>query len=131
MTKSRKALPLLALLAATPAVAQPVDAERLVEAQREALRASMRLDCPAAGENDEIVVCGSRDEDRDQRLPLPVPREPRAADRAAGEQRAALDIDSSRCTAVGRAQQCNGGLDMIGIGFAIARAIGAAIADPD
>jgi hypothetical protein len=131
MTKSRKALPLLALLAATPAIAQPIDAARLVEAQRESLRESMRLDCPAVGETDEIIVCGSREEDRSQRLPLAVLREPRAADRAAGEQRAALDIDSSRCTAVGRAQQCNGGLDMIGIGFAIARALGAAIAEPD
>jgi hypothetical protein len=125
------ALGLLFLLAATSAEAQPVDTDRLVEAQREALRSAMRLDCPPAVERDEIVVCGSRDPDSDQRLPLPVQREPRAADRAAGEQRAALDIDSSRCTAVGRAQQCNGGLDVIGIAFTVARVIARAAANRD
>ncbi|WP_206185339.1 hypothetical protein [Sphingosinicella sp. CPCC 101087] len=124
--------PWLALLVlASPAGAQPVDVDGLVAAQRETLRSAMRLDCPPAGADEEIVVCGSRDPGREHRLPLPVAREPRAGDRAAGEQRAALDIDSSRCTPVGRAQQCSGGLDVIGIAFTMARALGQALADED
>jgi hypothetical protein len=122
---------LLLLAAATAAPAQPADPEGLIAAQRDALRQAMRLDCPPAGADEEIIVCGSRDADRAQRLPLPVEREPRAADQAAGEQRAALAIDTSRCTPVGRAQQCTSGLDMIGIGFAIARAVAQALADRD
>jgi hypothetical protein len=121
---------LLLMMIASPGGAQPIDPERLIEAQRDSLRSAMRLDCPPAG-TEEIVVCGSREQGREHRLPLPAPREATAADRAAGEQRAALDIDTSRCTPVGRAQQCSGGLDVIGIAFTVARAIGQAIAEED
>jgi hypothetical protein len=44
---------------------------------------------------------------------------------------AALAIDTSRCTTVGRDSQCTSGLDVIGIGVAIARAIVQAAANRD
>ena len=92
----------------------------------------MRLDCPPAADDEEIIVCGSRAEDNDRhRLPLAAQPQPGAADRAGGEQRAALAIDSSRCTTVGRDQSCGGGLDVIGIGFAVARAVAQALANRD
>ena len=123
---------LAAALIAAPAGAQQLDAGGLVETQREALRTALRIACPPPEEEGEIVVCGTREErDRRHRLPPSPGAYPAAADRAGGEQRAALAIDSGRCTAVGRDQQCNRGLDMIGIGFAIARAVAQAIANRD
>jgi hypothetical protein len=123
---------LLFALAAAPALAQDPGAEAAISGQRAVLREAMRLDCPPAEDADEIVVCGSRDEEnRRNRLPLAVGPPPGAADRAGGEQRAAMAIDSSSCTTVGRDQRCNGGLDMIGIGFTIARAIAQAIVNDD
>jgi hypothetical protein len=130
MTKSRMALALalLALPAVAPAqIPAPADP---VAAQRNALRVAMGLDCPAGGE-EEIVVCGSRSEERRQRVPMPFPRTPGPADRDGGEQLAAMTIGDDRCSPVGRDQQCNGGLDVIGIGFTIARAVVRAIADRD
>ena len=123
---------LIALLAA-PVNAQSSSAiDQAIADQRTGLRAQLRLDCPRPEDDEEIVVCGSREEqDRRYRLP-PVEGAPQgAADRAGGEQRAALAIDSSTCTTVGRDQQCNGGLDMIGIGFTIARAIAQAIVEDE
>jgi hypothetical protein len=129
VAKSRIAPGLLAaLLAAAPAGAQQ-SADQAIAAQRSGLRQALRLDCPR-GEDDEILVCGSREEERRQRLP-PIEPAPSAADRAGGEQRAALATDTSRCTAVGRDQSCTRGLDMVGIGFAIARAVVQAIANRD
>ena len=119
---------LIALIAA-PAGAQQT-ADQAIAAQRSGLREALRLDCPPAADDEEIVVCGTRDEASRQRL-TPVEQSRGAGDRAGGEQRAALAIDTSSCTAVGRDQQCSGGLDMIGIGFTIARAILRAVASPD
>jgi hypothetical protein len=131
MTKSRTVLALLLSLVSAPAIALPAGADQALDAQRSGLRTMMRLDCPPAADDEEIVVCGSRDEDRRQRLPLAIAPAPRAADRAGGEQRAALAAAVDPCTPVGRDQQCNGGLDLIGIGFTIARAIARAIARGD
>lgn len=116
------------LIAAAPAHAQADEAEALIERQRSELRAALRLDCPQSGNDNEVIVCGTREPDQRERLePIAPPRS--AADRAGGEQRAAMAVGSSTCTPVGRDQRCNGGLDMIGIGFAIARAIGQALAN--
>ena len=42
-----------------------------------------------------------------------------------------MDAGSERCSAVGRDQQCGGGFDMIGIGFAIVRGIAQALVNRD
>jgi hypothetical protein len=81
------------------------------------------VSCPRAV-GDEIVVCGRREEEEARRFRVePTPYQPTAADRAGGAQRDALAIDTSRCTTVGRAQQCGGGLDILGIGATIIRGI--------
>lgn len=119
------------LCAAAPANAAP-EPDSLVERQREQLRAALRLDCPASGP-DEIIVCGAREQpsqDR-HRLNLAPSTPPGPAHRAGGEQRDALAIDTSRCTPVGRDQVCTSGLNMIGIGFAVARAIANALEQRD
>ncbi|MGQ0588770.1 MAG: hypothetical protein ACT4N8_04455 [Sphingosinicella sp.] len=111
--------------------APPADPAALIEAQRRELLATIRPACPAAGPDAEIVVCGRRDEDR-YRVPVTVaPGSAPAAAGAGGEQRAALAIDTSRCTTVGRDAQCTGGLDAIGIGTALVRAVGQALANRD
>jgi len=134
MTKSRTALrpcaALIPFIAATSASAQPVDPQALIEAQRRELRTSLNPGCPANINPDEIVVCGTRNDERHRVPPQEVPGAIANGDRAAGAQRAALGADDQRCTAVGRAQQCNGGLNMIAIGETLVRAIDA-IADPD
>ena len=124
------AAPVLGLLALPDgALAQAI--EDPVEAQRAEVRAIVRPECPRGGPDDEIVVCGRRD---DQRYRVPtqfVPGSIPAGARAGGEQRAAMAANDQRCSPVGRDQQCNGGLDVIGIGFTIARAIGQALARRD
>jgi hypothetical protein len=131
MAKSRTAPFLFLLLVPAPAVAQTAPPDELVEAQRRQLREAIRADCPPAGDSDEIVVCGSRGEDR-HRLPLPAgPGSSLAANRAGGEQRAALGIDSSRCSTVGPNPQCTQGLDVIGIAFTVARAVAQALIKRD
>ena len=139
MTKSRTArfrflAACVALALPASALAQavePPDPAALIEAQRRELLGTIRPACPAAGSNDDIVVCGRRDEDR-YRVPLAiVPSGAPAGAGAGGEQRAALGIDSSRCATVGRDQQCTGGLNMVGIGMALVRAVGQALANRD
>ena len=132
MAKSRIALWLVAGLIAAPLRAQPDPAEALVERQRAELRAALRLDCRRPGDDSEIVVCGSREPDRQHRLEPSEPTgPPRAADQAGGEQRAAMAAGASTCTPVGRDQRCTGGLDVIGIGFTIARAVAQALMNRD
>ena len=122
---------LAAVLAAAPAGAQPTTIEQLIERQRAEVEAAVRPACDRGSGEDEIVVCGAReDEGRYRVQPLAMPGESPGR-RAGGEQRAALAIDSSPCTAVGRDQRCNGGLDLIGIGFTIARAVAQALANRD
>jgi hypothetical protein len=111
------------------ALAQAV--EDPIEAQRAELRAVVRPACPTPGAGEEIVVCGRRDDRRYRIAPQFVPGSTPARDRAGGEQHAAMAANSQRCTPVGRDQQCAGGLDVIGIGFTIARAVGQALTRGD
>ena len=120
MTKSRTALFALAALAASPATAQPAaDAPPSFS-----VHDLIQRQCPAGG--DEITVCGRRERPERYRLPLPVAATPSPRDRAGGEQRTALAIDTSRCTAVGRDQNC-GSVDFLGMGLMIVREIIAGI----
>lgn len=125
MTLSRSAarLSILIAIGAPAAAAQPGAPEDPVGRQREELREAIFPPCPRPV-GSEIVVCGRREEEeaRAHRLPA-LPGTPGAADRAGGEQRDALAIDSSRCTTVGRHQQCSGGLDLLGIGVTVVRAL--------
>jgi hypothetical protein len=127
----RTTAPLLILLAVPgPGLAQAIDDP--VEAQRAELRAVIRPVCPRGGAEEEIVVCGRRDDsDRYRLAPQIVPVSTPAGARAGGEQRAAMAANDQRCSTVGRDQQCSGGLDVIGIGFTIARAVAQAIARGD
>lgn len=132
MTKSRIAL---LLLAAAPAAAPeaafgqspapPATAEEALAAGQAIVRDTVRPDCTRGGE--EILVCGRRDEDARHRLPLRAEPPPRAADRAAGEQMAAVELDTSRCTAVGQNPQCGGGLPVIPIALWVVEAVAKAL----
>ena len=135
MALSRMVPGLAALLLAAPASALPVGDYRLPPSPRSPRAAPAELqlelrDCPVAAD-DEIVVCGDRREDARHRLPLPLEREPGAADRAGGEQMAALNAGTGRCSTTGPHVQCAGGLDLIGIAFQIARALLQARANRD
>ena len=112
---SRMALPLLLLLTPTPTVAQTAD---------QALATTRRLTgidadgCPAARDPDEILVCGSRPDDRAQRLPYPAERGPRDAPRhATGEIAAASSapIRTGHCGAI-RGEVCFGGVGLVSAG---------------
>ena len=129
---SRTAPWLLLVVAGAPAAAQTDSVEGAIAAQRSTLRQALRVECPPAEDEEEIVVCGSREgENRRHRVPLPTVSTPGSADRAGGEQRAAMAIDTSPCTTVGPNQRCTSGLDMIGIGFAVARAVTQALTNRD
>ena len=119
------------LVSAGPLPAQTASADALVERQRTELRAALRLDCPQSADEDEVIVCGTREPDQRERLAPIAPPSRGPAHRAGGEQRAAMAAGSETCTTVGRDQRCNGGLDVIGIGFTIARAIGQALMNRD
>ena len=114
MTKSRTALIALAFAAAPgPAAAQ-------LPAIDEAVRDLVRRQCAPGG--DEITVCGRRERAERYRLPFPAAPAPSVHDQAGGEQRAALAIDTGRCTAVGRDQDC-GHVDFLGMGLMIVREV--------
>jgi hypothetical protein len=106
------------LLFAAPARAQvgPPDQvgppHEAVEAQQDEVHEAV-FSC-GRGQDGEIVVCGGRDRARAEarspyRLPLPVEREEQSG--SDGER--AMDSGSDRCSAVGRAQQCNRGLGIV------------------
>ena len=121
MALSRMALIASAALAAAPALAQPDP----VEVQREIVRGAVSDDC---GETNsvEIVVCGRRQEEEEQARRYRVPpSSPYSgpAETSGGEQRYAMEANDQRCTPIGRAQRCNGGLDVLGIAFGAVRIV--------
>lgn len=131
MAKSRTAPWLAAALISSPAAAfEPVTIEQLIERQRAEVEAAIRPTCDR-GDEEDIVVCGAREDQRRFRVPPLAMPGARAAQRAGGEQRAALAIDTSPCTTVGRDQRCNAGLDVIGIALTIARSVAQALLNRD
>ena len=127
---SRRTWLFLAAVAGAPAAAQsPID-YGLPPSPDPPLRTEIRLGCPGASSEDEIVVCGPREEDERFRVP-PSERRPGPADRAGGEQMAALAEGPGRCSPIGPHVQCAGGVDVLAIVFGIARAIARARANRD
>ena len=144
MTKSRSARAAFAIAAAATlwaaaAPAQPdamptvVTAEEAIELNRAQLRDLVGRRCPPGTERDgEVVVCGRRDGFPRYRLSDPETRPaPGTGERAGGEQLAAMAAGSERCSTIGPNPQCGGGLDLIGIGFAVVRGIAQALANRD
>ncbi len=101
-------------LAAAPATAQEITAEQAIDNFRNSIEAPIRR-CPEPGEGEDIVVCGNRAEESRYRAPLFATPDSGPAARAGGEQRAAMALNDDRCTPVGVAQQCSGGLPIIPI----------------
>lgn len=130
MSRMAPALVAALLLGRAPDAGAQPPGDPVADQQRE-IRALLRPRCDRGEDPEEIVVCGTRDDDRYRVPPQVVPGSARPGERAGGAQRQAMAANDQRCTPVGRAQQCNGGLDVIGIGFTIARAVVEAIADRD
>ncbi len=153
MTKSRT-LPALLLLVVTgplPAVAQTgaaeerplpqpgtpeqptiVTAEEAIAMDRARVRSVVETECPRGQLDEEVVVCGRRLGFQRYRVPIAgADVSPGTRQRAGDAQLYAMDAGGTRCSAVGRDQQCGGGLDLLGIGFMIARGITQALLNRD
>ena len=131
MTKSRMTLLFAAASLPGPAMAQAGGADEAIAAQRAMVRETVSTRCPPRANPEDIVVCGRRTGIEPYRLPLPVARPPGLRERAGGEQLAAMAAGSEGCSAVGRDQRCNGGLDVFAIAFTVARGIAQALANRD
>lgn len=131
MTLSRSGPWLLVVACtATPAEGQIAVDYRLPPVSDPPIRTEIRPGCPPTTSDEEIVVCGTRDDDRYRVAPSDTSRS--ASHRAGGEQMQALaDGTPSRCTTVGPNQQCTRGIDMIGLLFGILRAVAQARGNRD
>jgi hypothetical protein len=119
------ALLLAAALLPAAAAAQPGAGAAAVDAQRELVRSAVAPECDAATSGEEIVVCGRREEEANRRYRL-APMEGSAGaveSQAGGEQLAAMRAGSSRCSTVGRDQQCGGGLPLLAVAATLVRGI--------
>jgi len=115
----------------TDAAPTIVTADEAVAMGRRQVTEMVAQACPPGATDNDVVVCGRRAARSPYRLPLPSAPVPGTGERAGGEQLAAMDAGSTRCSAVGRDQQCGGGFDIFGIGFAIARGVAQALANRD
>ncbi|HEV7658795.1 MAG TPA: hypothetical protein VGO55_03005 [Allosphingosinicella sp.] len=115
----------------TDAAPTIVTADEAVAMSRRQVSDMVARTCPPGAEDSDVVVCGRRAARSPYRLPLPVAPTPGTGERAGGAQRAAMEAGDTYCSAVGRDQQCGGGFDMIGIGFAIVRGIAQALINRD
>jgi hypothetical protein len=115
----------------TEAAPTIVTADEAVAMSRRQVSDMVGQACPPGATDSDVVVCGRRAGVSPYRLPLPVAPTPGTGERAGGEQLAQMDAGSTRCSAVGRDQQCGGGFDIFGIGFAIVRGIAQALANRD
>jgi hypothetical protein len=154
MTKSRTlpALLLLVLSGPLPALAQTglpqdspplpqpgtpdqptiVTAEEAIAMNRARVHAILDTECPAGQLDDEVVVCGKRPGYQRYRVPMAAADfSPGARQRAGDAQLSAMAANDQGCSPVGRDNGCGGGIDLIGIGFAIVRGIAQALANRD
>lgn len=109
-----------------------VSADEAIALGRARMRDVIESDCPAITLDDEVVVCGRRPDHQRYRVPMSGPDVSRGTRERAGDaQLYAMEAGSTRCSAVGRAQTCGGGLDIIGIGMTIVRGVAQALANRD
>ena len=121
MAKLGLAIAAAALVCAPASAAPPLSAEEALAHQQSSLRSGLGLDCDRGAA--EIVVCGRQGPDPN-RLPLPVAPEPGA--RRSGEPvdpSETLALSAEKCTAVGRDQQCSGGIPILGIALMIVQTV--------
>jgi len=120
-----------ALQSGTGAAPTIVTADEALAMSRTQVRDLVASGCPPGTLDSDVVVCGRRGGVSRYRLPLPTPVVPGTGEQAGGEQLAAMDAGSARCSAVGRDQQCGGGFDIFAIGFVIVRGLVQALANRD
>ena len=126
------ALSRMALVAPFAVYAAPAGAQSdPVDAQRQEVRQAIAPECERSTV-EVLVVCGRTEEQQEaESRRYRVAATPIRRETAGNAQRDAMAANDQRCTPVGRAQQCSGGLDVIGIGFMVARAIATAAARRD
>lgn len=125
----KRLFPLVALMAASPLVAQEAEGDRLMAAYLD--KTQVVRPCDRRG--DAIVVCGTRAErNAKQRLPLPqAPGEGAGAPRGEAPRASAAAPRQGSCGVVGgQGTGCTGGLSVFQATGAIIKAV-TAIADPD
>jgi hypothetical protein len=115
----------------TDAAPTIVTADEAVAMSRRQVSDMVARTCPPGAQDSDVVVCGRRAGLSPYRLPLPSAPVRGTGERAGGAQLAEIDAGGTYCSAVGRDQQCGGGFDMIGIGFAIVRGIAQALLNRD
>jgi hypothetical protein len=154
MTKSRT-LPALFLLVVTgpfpasaqtglssdaPPLPQPgtpdqptiVTADEAIAMDRVRVHSILDTECPPGELDDEVVVCGRRPGFQRYRVPMAgADLGPGSRERAGDAQLSAMAANDQSCSPVGRDNGCGGGVDLIGIGFTIVRAITQALANRD
>jgi len=117
---------LAAALLQAPLVEPPAQADTLdpVSRQQDRIRRIIRPDCAAPATEDEIVVCGTSQEERDREYRAMVSwDETHARSQAGSGQMSALNAGPGTCSNVGIAHGCGGGLDGLAIGGAIIRGL--------
>jgi hypothetical protein len=118
--------------AGTPEAPTIVTADEAIAMDRVRVGAILDTECPTGVLDAEVVVCGRRPGYQRYRVPMTGPDVSRGTRARAGDaQLAAMEAGSQRCSTVGRDQQCGGGLDLIGIGFAVVRGIAQALLNRD
>lgn len=116
----------------TPDAPTLVTAEEAIAMDRARVRNILERDCPPGLLDEDVVVCGRRPGYQRYRVPMTGPDVSRGTRERAGDaQLYAMEGGGTRCSAVGRDQQCGGGFDVIGIGFAVVRGIMQALANRD
>ena len=116
----------------TPEAPTIVTADEAIAMDRARVRDVVEADCPPGQLDEEVIVCGRRPGYQRYRVPMAGPDISQGTRERAGDaQLYAMDAGGTRCSAVGRDQQCGGGLDVIGIGFAIVRGLTQALANRD
>lgn len=115
----------------TPDAPTIVTADEAIAMDRARLRGVIDRECPPSL-SDEVVVCGRRQGMQRYRMPMAEVQLGRGSGVRAGDaQLHAMEANDQSCTPIGRDNGCGGGIDLIGIGFAIVRSVAQALANRD